>query len=161
MGVVIVTTRWSTSVGTDDFGAFYARHHRDMVRLAFLLTHRQEVAEDLVHDCFVRIHPRWGTIGNPGGYLRQSVVNACRSHHRRSRREADDAGERACVDQPRADPLWDAMAHLPDRQRAVLVLRYFYDLSERDTAASLDCRPGTVKSLTSRALAALRMVIEP
>jgi len=131
-----------------------------MVRLAFLLTHRQEVAEDLVHDCFVRIHPRWGSIVNPGGYLRQSVVNACRSHHRRAGREVDSVTEVPSVDRGPADPLWDAMARLPDRQRAVLVLRYYHDLSERDTAAVLRCRPGTVKSLTSRALAALREVIE-
>jgi RNA polymerase sigma-70 factor (sigma-E family) len=155
-----MTATEGTKADRGDFAAFYARHRTEMVRLAFLLTRRQEVAEDLVHDCFVRLQPRFDQVSNPAGYLRQSVVNACRSYHRRGRREAARPVEPVSVDAPPPDPLWDAMARLPSRQRAVLVLRYYQDLSERDTAAALRCRPGTVKSLTSRALAALREVID-
>jgi RNA polymerase sigma-70 factor (sigma-E family) len=154
-----MTAAEGTRADHGDFATFYARHRTEMVRLAFLITHRQEVAEDLVHDCFVRVQPRFGQLDNPGGYLRQSVVNACRSYHRRGRRETAQRYEPTAVEAP-PDPLWDAMARLPPRQRAVLVLRYYHDLSERETAAALGCRPGTVKSLTSRALAALREVIE-
>jgi RNA polymerase sigma factor (sigma-70 family) len=62
--------------------------------------------------------------------------------------------------EPPVDELRDALASLPMRQRAVLVLRFYEDMSEADIAATLGCRPGTVKSLSSRGLAALRQVIE-
>ena len=91
------------------------------------------------------------------------MVNACRSHLRR-------AGPRAGLPPPvgaepsgvpaEADELFDALAALPSRQRAALVLRFYEDLSEADIAVALGCRPGTVKSLLHRGLAELRKVVE-
>lgn len=148
--------------GAATFAALYREQYGPMVCLAHLLTTSNSVAEELVQDAFVRVHRRWGTIDSPRAYLRTAVVNACRSHGRRV------TLERARLPRPgpeatRADPdeLWDVLARLPYRQRAVLVLKFYDDLSEADIAAALGCRPGTVKSLTSRALDELRKVIEP
>ncbi|MGH9223773.1 MAG: SigE family RNA polymerase sigma factor [Acidimicrobiales bacterium] len=148
----------------DPFGDFYRRHHGPMVRLAYLLTQSQAAAEDLVHDAFMRLQPRWGRVEQPLAYLRRAVVNACNSWHRRQRVERahlDGAppGPPPVFEEP--DEMWDALGGLAPRRRAVLVLRFYADLSEAATARALGCRPGTVKSLTSRALADLRRVLEP
>ena len=143
------------------FVELYGAQYGPMVRLAHLLTGSDSVAEELVQDAFVRVHGRWDQIDDPGPYLRTAVVNACRSHHRRRvlerTRRPQPAVEAAA---PPHDEVWDALARLSYRQRAVLVLKFYEDMAERDIAAALGCRPGTVKSLTSRALEELRKVIE-
>lgn len=141
------------------FADLYRRSHGPMVRLAYLLTRSTSVAEDLVHDAFLRLQTRWELIIDPDAYLRRAVVNAANSHHRRGRLEQGRARAPAPVHQ-QPDELWDALAGLAPRRRSVLVLRYYLDLSEAETARLLGCRPGTVKSLTHRALAELRTVIE-
>ena len=168
---VVALRLGETAVRRDDrFGDFYERQYAPMLRLAYLLTSSSAAAEDLVHDAFVRVQPRWDRLDQPVAYLRRAVVNACHSYHRRRRVErahavasssgtqGGAAGE-AVFQEP--DEVWDALAALAPRRRAVLVLRFYADLSEADTARALGCRPGTVKSLTSRALADLRRVIEP
>ena len=157
--------------GRDDAGADAALHgsfadlyratQPAMVRLAVLLVGSPETAADLVQDCYVRLHPRWGRVDDPVAYLRRSVVNACHSHHRRLRRlrrldlrpsEPAELGARE---------LADALASLPHRQHAALVLRFHEGLPDAQIADVLGCRPATVASLVHRGLARLREEIDP
>lgn len=169
-------------VPVPSFGDLYQRSFADMVRLARVLVDSPETAEDLVQDAFVRLHRHWAGVRDPRSYLHRSVVNACRSHHRRAWRErsrvprADgpwgiiDSGGRGGVDvvdgaaeQGRADDadvLGAALATLPYRQRAALVLRYYADLPDAEIAIALGCRPGTVASLVHRGLERLREVVD-
>jgi RNA polymerase sigma-70 factor (sigma-E family) len=143
------------------FAELYRDQYGPMVRLAHLLTMSNSVAEELVQDAFVGVHRKWDQIDVPRAYLRTTVMNACRSHHRRRLLEKTRLGHPAPeVVSPEPDEMWDALAALPYRQRAVLVMKFYEDMSEADIAATLGCRPGTVKSLTSRALGQLRKVIE-
>ena len=128
-----------------------------MVRLAKLLVGSDAVAEDVVQDAFLAVSPKLHAVGNPTGYLRTAVVNGARGWHRRSAvadRHRSEAPR--VVGNPEIDETWHALRRLPHRQRAVLVLRFYEDLSEADTAEVLGCRPGTVKSMTHRALARLK-----
>lgn len=166
------------------------RAERDgLVRLAFLMTGSQAVAEDLVQDTFVRVMARLDPEASPGAYLRRSVINACYSWHRRAWREVrpgDDERLGASRfgrhrgtgvitgDEPAPAPfggagpadeggdieMWDALNHLAPRRRTILVMRYYLDMTEADVATTLGCRVGTVKSTTHRALADLRKMIE-
>lgn len=141
------------------FDGFFRDSYSRTVRLARLLTGSASVAEDLAQEAFMRIHRRFDLLDNPGGYLYQTTVNVCRSWHRgRTREHANLARlDPPLVDLPfAAEELLDAIGSLSYRQRAVLVLRYWLDLSEIDIALALDCRPGTVKSLQTRALDHLR-----
>jgi len=144
----------------ESFEDFYREQHESMLRLAYLLTHSRPVAEDLVQDSFLRIQPRWEELDAPTAYLRRTVANACYSYHRRRRREDALPVEPPGVDQPEHDEMWDALDRLDPRRRAVLVLRYYLDLSEADIAETLGCRRGTVKSLSHRALADLRRILD-
>ncbi|MDQ6698117.1 MAG: hypothetical protein M3Z46_11745, partial [Actinomycetota bacterium] len=101
------------------------------VRLAALLTQHASVAEDLAHDAFTRMYPRWGQAANPGAYLRTSVVNSCRQWERHNNVEK---AKLRLIATPEASgfvaaELADVVASLPYRQRAVVVLRYYADLS--------------------------------
>jgi RNA polymerase sigma-70 factor (sigma-E family) len=142
----------------------YRERYVPMVRLAYLMVGSATVAEDLVQDAFARMYRHWDTTQHPRAYLRTAVVNACRSHLRRLalerayRRHPSAAANHQVAE---ADELFDALAVLPSRQRAALVLRFYEDLSEADIAVALGCRPGTVKSLLHRGLAELRKVVEP
>jgi RNA polymerase sigma-70 factor (sigma-E family) len=151
-------------------GELYLRHADAATRLAYLLTDDRHVAEDIVQDAFVRLGGRLAHLRDPGAfdaYLRRTVVNLSRSYWRRRkvergyvRREGALIGG-ATTPSPAApiedrDQIWRAMSRLSDRQRAAIVLRYYEDLSEADTAEILRCRPGTVKSLVSRGLEAMR-----
>jgi RNA polymerase sigma factor (sigma-70 family) len=133
---------------------FYRRRFPDAVRLAHLLSGDASVAEDLAQEAFVRVRERLDDVDAPWAYLRAAVVNACRSHHRSRGREAVRMRlvGAAPEGQLGARELLDVVDALPYRQKAVIVLRYYEDLSEHDIAVALDCRPGTVKSLASRAL---------
>lgn len=148
------------------FDLFFRARYAHTVRLAHLLTGSNEVAEELAQDAFARVYRRFESLDAPEAYLRVTVVNVCRNWLRHRRREQDrfrrhgvsdrdsnDATE-AMVDA--TDEVLGVLARLPYRQRAVLVMRYWLDLSEADIAATLDCRPGTVKSLHARALATVR-----
>jgi RNA polymerase sigma-70 factor (sigma-E family) len=156
-----VTPLPTVDAGHDGFDAFYRDALPDMVRVATLVVGSRATAEDLVQDAFVRVHARWSSIDDPGAYTRRAVVNACRSHLRRrilERRHRATIG--AEVAELGARELLDALAALPTRQRAAVVLRFYAGLSERETAEALGCAPGTVGSLIHRALATLRQAIE-
>jgi RNA polymerase sigma-70 factor (sigma-E family) len=139
-------------------------HFRDtrleMVRLAFLITGSNAVAEEVVQEAFVRARPAWAHIENPGGYVRNTVVNLARGHVRRRRLErhhtASTRPDTVTVGDPHVDETWAAVCRLPERQRAVLALRFYEDLSVQQIADVLGLRPGTVKSTLHRAIARLR-----
>ncbi len=146
---------WPTS-----FVELYRASYDPMVRLAYLLVGSQSLAEEVVQEAFVRIRGHLDGVEHPGAYLRSTVVNLARNQLRRRALERDVAARarpEASVDE--VDELSDALAALPYRQRAVLVLRYYQDCSEAEIASILGCRPGTVKSLASRGLSALRGVL--
>ena len=154
------------SLGFDEF----AREHGDsLVRLAFALCGDQGRAEDAAQEALTRLYLRWGRMDDPLPYARSSVVNATKDQWRRLSRRAHT--ERTFASQP-AEPaalaedaitdrdcLTAALRRLPHRQRTVIVLRYWYGLSERETARTLGNSVGTVKSQTSRALDRLRTEI--
>lgn len=150
-----------TGTDPESFGEFYAGHFAELVRLAALLSGSVDYAPDLVQDCFVRLHGHWRSVREPLPYVRRSVVHACASHHRRLARARRQPLPEVRVSALDADELEDALARLPARQRAAVVLRYYGDLPDADIAAALRCRPGTVRSLIHRALTDLRRTIEP
>jgi RNA polymerase sigma-70 factor (sigma-E family) len=142
------------------FEQLYIDTYGSMVRLVYLLIGSNSQAEELVQDAFVRVYAQWSSVESPRAYLRQAVVNACRSHRRRQGRELRHGpGAAARAADPEVHLMQDALASLSDRQRKAVVLRYYEDLPEAEIAAILGCRPGTVKSLLSRALARLRQVM--
>jgi RNA polymerase sigma-70 factor (sigma-E family) len=158
---------------TDDrLAELYARHVPGAVQFAYTLCGNRAEAEDVVHEAFVRAASRFGALRAPdafGSYLRRAVVNAAHSRARsasRDRRRNERHAHLSEMDRPAMangldvdDSLWVALQSLPDRQRAAIVCRFWLDLPERETAKVLGCRPGTVKSLLSRALDTLREVV--
>ncbi len=152
----------------------YAAHWRQLVRLSVLLVRDQGIAEEVVQDAFVAVHARWSRLRDPDkalAYLRQTVVNRSRSALRhRAVVERHAAREGAPADAPGADDsalaterraaVLDAMRALPQRQREVLALRYYLDLSEAEIADALGISRGAVKSHASRGAAALRTLLE-
>lgn len=161
--VVVLGTR----ADAGDFADVYAAHHADALRLAYLLTGDADRAEDAVADAFVKCYRRWrkGGIDEPRAYLRRAVVNEVNSRFRRlsvERREAakrhgDARGTRLADEQVvDRDEVFAALQALPARQRTAIVLRYYHDLSEADTAEAMDISVGTVKSSVSRGMERLR-----
>ena len=138
----------------------YERKFAPMVRLARLLVGSPDVAADVVQDAFVHVHRKWKTIRFPESYLRQAVVNGCRSHHRHRAVELRAPVPREESALLPARELLDAIAKLQHRERAALVLRFYEDLPDAEIAELLGCRVGTVASLVHRALARLRLEIE-
>ena len=149
------------------FAQFVREQTATLLRSAYLLTGSSAAAEDLVQDTFVRLLPKWDRVlaaDVPVAYVRRSLVNGFLNQRRRpSSREIviDEVPERIDgrdigVDVTNRDLVWRLLADLPDRQRAALVMRFFEDLADEDIARYLGCRLGTVRSLISRGLAALR-----
>jgi RNA polymerase sigma factor (sigma-70 family) len=143
------------------FLELYQTHFAEMVRLAVLLLDSDVFAEDLVHDAFIRVQSHWHTIDRPHAYLRRTVVNACRSSHRRLLRERRAARFASTpVYDLEADELLDALAKLPYRQRAAVTLRYYEQLTYAEIADAMDCPEGTAASLLRRGMAQLRRTID-
>jgi RNA polymerase sigma factor (sigma-70 family) len=145
------------------FEDLYDGQRQAAIRLATMLTGSRAAAEEIVQDVFLRVHLRWNEVEHPPAYVRQAVVNACHSHRRgeerAARREAHVAVAEAVVDPVPDHGLRAALRALPDRQRAVLVLRYFEDLPDEEIARLLGCRRATVRSTARRALLQLREVV--
>jgi RNA polymerase sigma-70 factor (sigma-E family) len=153
--------------GEPDFTRFVRAHTASLLRTAYLLTGDGPSAEELVQDTLVRLYPKWALVQAaevPLAYVRRSLTNGFVNHTRRaSRRETvvEFLPERVDArDLPGQladrDELWTLLRELPERQRAALVLRFFHDLPDDEIAATLGCRAGTVRSLISRGLAAMR-----
>jgi RNA polymerase sigma-70 factor (sigma-E family) len=151
---------------SEDFKNFAASRWPGLVRLAFGLTGDRWLAEDIAQTALARAYVAWRRVSradDPDAYVRRILVNACNRRFRRRRvteqpgelpetpvdSAADFIGERAA--------LLAALQQLPPRQRAVIVLRYWEDLTDAQIAAALGCSPGTVRSQLSRALAKLRL----
>ena len=159
----------STTADTE-FGDFMRGRWPAMVRLAYALTGDAGHAEDVAQAAFARAYASWGRVsraGDPDAYVRRILINENRKRFRKNRVPEDlhgdlsvtlagnaAAGEQHGPEERQA--LLDALNTLGPRQRAVVVLRYWLDLSEAETAAALNCSVGTVKSQASRALATLR-----
>jgi RNA polymerase sigma-70 factor (sigma-E family) len=155
----------------DDFRGFFAQHYERLCRLGFLLTGDPAQAEDLAQDALVRTWRRWRLVrkpDNPETYARKVLVNRHRSLLRRALVEARyryryrDRPNQGYSHEHREDAivLWAATRRLPLRQRAVLVLRYYEDLSEAEIARVLGIPVGTVKTLARRGLARLRRSLD-
>jgi RNA polymerase sigma-70 factor (sigma-E family) len=146
----------------------YARHASSAGRLAYLLTGDRAAAEELVQEAFVRLVGRFRHRRVPDAfdaYLRRAIVNLHTSQLRRvrlERRELERARTSAAAvpatlpDLESRDEIWRALLELPRRQRAVVVLRFYEDLSERQTAEVMRTSTNSVKSLLARAMRTLR-----
>jgi RNA polymerase sigma factor (sigma-70 family) len=146
------------AIADPDFDRTYRELWPQVARVAHLMAGSHAVGEELAQEAFLGLLRRSEPVDNPAGYLRRSVVNAALTKRRRDlfeRRYVATLREQAAMP-PEVDETWQALRRLPPRQRAVLVLRFYEDLSEAAIAEVLGCRPGTVKSLTSRALSRLR-----
>jgi RNA polymerase sigma-70 factor (sigma-E family) len=148
-----------------DFEGFVTARGPRLLRVAWLLTGDAHLAEDLLQTVLAKVWPKWARIAdeNPEAYVRKALVNTYSSWWQRRWRGEVPHGElpeAAVTDAYAAVDLEHSLAaavrRLPKRQRAVVVLRYFEDLSGEETAEILGCRPGTVKSQASKALASLR-----
>lgn len=153
------TTTTSTTT-TTTFAQFYAAEFDGAVRLARLLTGSWDTARDIAQDAFCGLHRHWHRVEVPGAYLRRSIVNGANSAHRRRRRDAQRPLPVAESIELGADELSDALAALPPRQRAAIVLRHRLDLPDAEIAEALGVRVGTVASLVHRGLAQLRAAID-
>jgi RNA polymerase sigma-70 factor (sigma-E family) len=151
---------------TDDQDAIkraFDAHYDRLFRLALVLTGDSPDAEDIVQDVFMRSFHRLASLPDleVAPYLRTAVLNEWRSRMRRLRTKmrrlplTPGLAPRS-ADVEAANDLWAYVLALPTRQRATVVLRYYEDLSEQDTAEVLGCSVGTVKSQLSRAIEHLR-----
>lgn len=155
----------------ESFRSFVQAHWGVLVRTGYLLTGDRGAAEDLVQTALEKTHRRWSRVervDDPAVYVRRAMVNTATSWRRRLRPREVPLGPDAArsSDEPHQnvddrDELWRALATLPPRTRAVLVLRYFEDLTEAQIAAVLGCSPGSVKSQASRGLERLRHTMRP
>jgi RNA polymerase sigma-70 factor (sigma-E family) len=148
----------------------YARHIDAMVRLAYLMTGDHQTAEDLAQEAFIKTFGRWRHLRQGSSfeaYLRTTVVNLARSHFRRRSVERRSLSRQGALPPPVSPEtgsgldgrLREALLGLPQRQRAAVVLRYYEDLSEAQTAEMLHCSVGNVKALASKGMARLREVL--
>ena len=158
-----------------EFREFMHARWPSVVRLAYGLTGDQGHAEDVAQAAFARAYASWPRVsraGDPDAYVRQIVLNQNRNRfrkHRVTEQLTDSPPESGLADGAWTDTtrhydersvLIAALQRLGPRQRAVIVLRYWMDLTEHETAAALNCSVGTVKSQASRALATLRQDTE-
>jgi RNA polymerase sigma-70 factor (ECF subfamily) len=145
------------------FDDVYRDERRKLVRTAYLMVRSQHVAEELVHDGFVRLHQNFADVERPGGFLHTAVVHLCLTWLKRRDMEQDRLQRLDDPVEPEQEPdeLWDAIGRLDPDRRAVLVLRYYEDLSYEQIAAVIGCPVGTVRSRLNRGVADLRKEIEP
>lgn len=164
---------WSGA--SDAVASLFRAHHRRLVGLASLLCDDQATAEDVVQEAFAGLYRRWWRLRDPHNavaYLNKAVVNGSRNHLLRRRRtdasmlrllpqpEDRSSAEHDVVARAESDRLRQAIRALPQRQRQVLVLRYYLDQSESQIAETLNVSRGSVKRHASRGLATLARRLE-
>ncbi len=146
----------------EQLGAWFAEEYEPLLRFAYFVCGERATAEDLVQEAFVRLYRAGARAENAGvgAYARTTIVNLARSGARRravAARAPMDAAPRAGLpDIESRDEVWRAMRELSPQQRAVIALRYYEDLSEKDIAAALGVSAGTVKKQSDRAMTKLR-----
>jgi RNA polymerase sigma-70 factor (sigma-E family) len=153
----------------EDFAEFVGARWASLYRLAYLLAASHAGAEDLLQTTLEKAYVNWGRIArvdHPEAYVRRMLANTLVSSRRRMwfgewpsavlPEAADDSADLPVLDH---SILWPLVCALPERQRAVIVLRYYEDLAEADIAAALGCARGTVKSQASAAIGALRRAL--
>ena len=162
-------TGWDPAV-EHAYHAFFERHHAELSRLAYLLTGEPDAADDLAADALVEVWRHWDRVSaadSPAAYARGVLANLCRNRLRRLGRERrgwrtlwhENAHITRGTDVPTVVDVRSALRRLPYRRRACVVLRYAFDLSERETARALGISVGTVKSQTSRGAAQLAALL--
>lgn len=148
------------------FEEFAAARLPAMLRYAMLLCGEREEARDIVQEVLTRALVKWGRIARteePYAYVRRMVTNEFLSRRRRRRTrmvpltDADHPPAPPPPEPETGDHMWQLLAGLPRQQRAVLVLRYYEDLTDEEIADALHCRAGTVRAYAARALATLRI----
>ncbi|MEV7325832.1 SigE family RNA polymerase sigma factor [Streptomyces sp. NPDC093970] len=161
------------SARDEEFQSFMIGRWPRLMRTAFLLTGEQHAAEDLVQSTLERVFVAWRKVGSaddPEAYVRRVMINAHARRHRRKLkeflapkddsglvREVPDTGDRIAQADDRT-ALLTALAQLPSRQREAVVLRYWEDLTETQTAQAMGCSVGTVKSNAAKGIAKLRAI---
>ncbi len=161
-------TDYSTTGRARPLEVLYEQTAPAALRLAYFLTGEREAAEDLVQEAFVRVAARLQHLRTPDNlpaYLRTTIINLFMSQlrHRRVEREWIRRQPRIVpIVEPHdasGDELWHALALLPERQRAAVVLRYYEDLSEREAAEVMGCSTRALNQLVVRAMSTLRQHI--
>jgi RNA polymerase sigma-70 factor (ECF subfamily) len=148
------------------FESLCRRHYGSVVRTAYLITGDASEAVDLAQETFVRAFERWdrvSTLDRPEAWLHRVVANLSRSWWRRRllQRQRDRAAEDVAPEPEVVDPrLMEALRALPPAQRTAVVLRFYADRSIEEVAQTLGKRPGTVRALTSQAVARLRSSLD-
>jgi RNA polymerase sigma-70 factor (sigma-E family) len=157
--------------------ALYQAHALSLARLALLMLGDQAEAQDVVQDAFLGLYRRWGALASADaapGYLRVSVLNGCRTALRRRSRptvylggtiyadaeEQLESAEALAIHTEEQRAVIAAVRRLPPRQREALVLRYYLDMTEDQAAQAMRVSRGTVKSATSRAIAAVGRILK-
>jgi RNA polymerase sigma-70 factor (sigma-E family) len=149
----------------EEFAAFVRARQHALVRFGYALTGDRMLGEDLAQTALAKLHLKWATIRQAGAleaWVRKVMVNEHTSWWRRAWRHRESVGIQASEqvvpveDRLPDHDLWQAVLTLPARQRAAVVLRYYEDLTEAQTAEVLGCSIGSVKSQTHRELATLR-----
>jgi RNA polymerase sigma-70 factor (sigma-E family) len=166
----IARPEWSAELAVIEL---YSMHYSSLVRLAAMLVRDTPTAEEVVQDAFIAVHDGWDRLRDADkalAYMRQAVVNRSRSVLRH-RMVVEKNQQKPSPDMPSAEhgalalidrsSVVKALGSLPLRQREVVVLRFYADLSEAQIASAMGITRGAVKSHTSRAMAALRSVLEP
>jgi RNA polymerase sigma-70 factor (sigma-E family) len=150
--------------------ALYQAHALSLARLALLMLGDRDAAQDVVQDAFLGLYRRWDKLASveaAPAYLRASVLNGCRTVLKRRSRplfrdawEPLESAEAVLMHTEDKRSLLAAILRLPARQREALVLRYYLDMSEDQAARAMGVRRGTVKSATSRAIAAIGRMLK-
>lgn len=171
--MVCVTAPRTLSAADAGVSELYAAHWHSLVRLAYLMVHDITLAEDITQDALVAVHQRWGRLRDSHaalGYVRRTIVNRARSalrhqgvvdrHARRTgAEESVVSAEQSAMEHVEHDAMIEALQQLSDKQREVLILRYYSDLSEAEIADALGISRGAVKTHAHRGLAHLRTVL--
>jgi RNA polymerase sigma-70 factor (sigma-E family) len=151
-----------------DFESVYRANYRRMVGLARTVLASNEGAEEVVQEAFARVFARWEHVehrDDPVPYVRSAVLNQCRGRFRKGKphggaQQRQPSAEQEVLSRDRDQRLYAAVAKLPMRQREVVALRYFAEMSTNDTADALGIASGTVKAHLHRAVEALSADLE-
>jgi RNA polymerase sigma-70 factor (sigma-E family) len=160
--VAVAQPAMATTAARDrvaEFEEFVAVRSPRLLTTAYLLTHDRGRAEDLLQTSLAKLWLAWSRVDEPDAYVRKVMMTTYASWWRRKwrgERPAETLPETSTDVAPRDPDMWTALSRLPRGQRAVLVLRFYEDLTEAETARVLDCSVGTVKSQSAKGLAKLR-----